>query len=149
MSADLRSRSVILGCARAHLSVSERRSHSRSDTMRRSIELRSLKLCCQVAFTVPQNSIYKPIFDKKIIEIIEAGLTKKYFQDEMDKQARAVREKSFEAVWNPLAINNLQAPILLELMMCSACMLVFCIEVLSKPMPKYSKKYIGDIIYVK
>ena len=33
MSANLRSRSVILGCARAHLSVFERRSRSCSDSM--------------------------------------------------------------------------------------------------------------------
>ena len=44
-----------------------------------------------VAFSVPYNSKYKDVFDKKIGQILEAGLIGKYIENEMDKTAKKSR----------------------------------------------------------
>ena len=66
-----------------------------------------------VAFSVPINSKYKAAFDRKLIQILEAGLPKKYFEIEMDKAAKKAKSAISKAVANPLSINHLQAPLLL------------------------------------
>ena len=82
----------------------------------------------RVAFTVPINSIYKKAFDKKMIQIIEAGLTRKYFADEMDKEARKAKSALQRTVWNSLTIHHLQAPLLILPIVHAFSVLIFCVE---------------------
>ena len=50
-----------------------------------------------VAFSVPYNSKYKDVFDKKIGQILEAGLTGKYLEIELDKVARTINSAKVES----------------------------------------------------
>jgi hypothetical protein len=81
-----------------------------------------------VAFSVPINSKYKAAFDKKIIQLVEAGLPKKYFDIEMDKAAKKARSAKSKAVANPLSINHLEAPLFLLPILLGISLLIFCIE---------------------
>ena len=53
-----------------------------------------------VAFSLSKNSIYKHQFDKKIIQLVESGLTQHYLDIENDKLAKL--EKSSVAIHNQL-----------------------------------------------
>ena len=81
-----------------------------------------------VAFSVPINSKYKAAFDKKIIQLVEAGLPKKYFDIEMDKAAKKAKSAKSKAVANPLSINHLEAPLFLLPILLGISLLIFCIE---------------------
>ena len=81
-----------------------------------------------VAFSVPINSKYKGAFDKKIIQLVEAGLPKKYFDIEMDKAAKKAKSAKSKAVANPLSINHLEAPLFLLPILLGISLLIFCIE---------------------
>ena len=81
-----------------------------------------------VAFAVPKNSKYKAPFDRKINQILEAGLPKKYIEYEMDKAAKKARSAISKAVANPLSINHLEAPLLLLPILLAFSLIVFCIE---------------------
>ena len=81
-----------------------------------------------VAFSVPINSKYKAAFDKKVIQIVEAGLPRKYFEIEMDKAAKKAKSAKSKAVANPLSLNHLEAPLFLLPIMLAVTLLVFCIE---------------------
>ena len=81
-----------------------------------------------VAFSVPINSKYKAAFDKKIIQLVEGGLPKKYFDIEMDKAAKKARSAKSKAVANPLSINHLEAPLFLLPILLGISLLIFCIE---------------------
>ena len=81
-----------------------------------------------VAFSVPINSKYKAAFDKKIIQLVEAGLPKKYFDIEMDKAAKKAKSAKSKAVANPLSINHLEAPLFLLPILLGISLLTFCIE---------------------
>lgn len=81
-----------------------------------------------VAFSVPINSKYKAAFDKKIIQLVEAGLPKKYFDIEMDKAAKKAKSSKSKAVANPLSINHLEAPLFLLPILLGISLLIFCIE---------------------
>ena len=97
----------------------------------------------RVAYPVPKNSIYKPMFDRKIKQIIEAGLTNKYFKDEMEKQAKLAAAKVSTAFWNSLQIDNLQAPLMIFPMLMGLSILTFLLEMLKQlfqKSPSPSKK---------
>ena len=81
-----------------------------------------------IAFAVPINSKYKAAFDRKLIQILEAGLPKKYFEIEMDKAAKKAKSAISKAVANPLSINHLEAPLLLLPMLLAISLIIFCIE---------------------
>lgn len=81
-----------------------------------------------VAFSVPINSKYKAVFDKKNVQILEAGLTGKYIEIEMDKIARKIKSAKSKAINTPLSIIHLRAPFLLLLILLAISLLVFCIE---------------------
>ena len=81
-----------------------------------------------VAFSVPYNSKYKDVFDKKIGQILEAGLTGKYIEIEMDKIARTIKSAKSKAINTPLSIIHLRAPLLLLPIFLAISLLVFCIE---------------------
>ena len=81
-----------------------------------------------VAFSVPINSKYKAAFDKKITQLVEAGLPKKYFDIEMDKAAKKAKSAKSKAVANPLSINHLEAPLFLLPILLGISLLIFCIE---------------------
>ena len=81
-----------------------------------------------VAFSVPINSKYKAVFDKKSVQILEAGLTGKYIEIEMDKIARKIKSAKSKAINTPLSIIHLRAPFLLLLILLAISLLVFCIE---------------------
>ena len=66
-----------------------------------------------VAFSVPYNSKYKDVFNKKIGQILEAGLTGKYKEIEMDKIARMINSAKSKAINTPLSIIHLRPPLLL------------------------------------
>ena len=81
-----------------------------------------------VAFSVPYNSKYKDVFNKKIGQILEAGLTGKYKEIEMDKIARMINSAKSKAINTPLSIIHLRPPLLLLLILLGISLLVFCIE---------------------
>ena len=81
-----------------------------------------------VAFSVPINSKYKAVFDKKNVQILEAGLTGKYIEIEMDKIARKIKSAKLKAINTPLSIIHLRAPLLLLPILLAISLLVFCIE---------------------
>ena len=81
-----------------------------------------------VAFSVPYNSKYKDVFNKKIGQILEAGLTRKYLEIELDKVARTINSAKSKAINTPLSIIHLRPPLLLLLILLGISLLVFCIE---------------------
>ena len=81
-----------------------------------------------IAFGLPINSKYKAPFDRKLNQILAAGLPKKYFENEMDKVAKKAKSAISKAVANPLSINHLEAPLLLLPILLSISLIVFCIE---------------------
>ena len=81
-----------------------------------------------VAFSVPINSKYKAVFDKKNVQILEAGLTGRYIEIEMDKIARKIKSAKSKAINTPLSIIHLRPPLLLLLILLGVSLLVFCIE---------------------
>lgn len=81
-----------------------------------------------VAFSVPINSKYKAAFDRKIIQIFEAGLPKKYYEIELDKAAKKAKSATSKAITNPLSINHLEAPLLLLPMLLAVSLITFCVE---------------------
>ena len=66
-----------------------------------------------VAFSVPINSKYKAVFDKKNVQILEAGLIGKYIENEMDKTAKKIKSATSKAIANPLSLFHLEAPLFL------------------------------------
>ena len=80
-----------------------------------------------VAFSVPINSKYKAVFDKKNVQILEAGLTGN-IEIEMDKIARKIKSAKSKAINTPLSIIHLRAPLLLLPILLGISLLVFCIE---------------------
>ena len=83
-----------------------------------------------IAFSVPINSKYKPPFDSKVMQIIEAGLVKKYFQIEMDKAAEKAKATLSRTDAEPLTLNHLQAPLYLLPMLLAVGLLVFFLELI-------------------
>ena len=81
-----------------------------------------------VAFSVPYNSKYKDVFDRKIGQILEAGLIGKYIEIEMDKIAKTIKSVKSKAINIPLSIIHLRPPSLLLLILLGISLLVFCIE---------------------
>ena len=81
-----------------------------------------------VAFTVPLNSIYKDRFDTKMSGLIEAGLTHKYFTDEIDKEAKRARSKISQVIAKPLSVLHLQGPLFIVPILLWLSLLVFCLE---------------------
>ena len=81
-----------------------------------------------VAFSVPINSKYKAVFDKKNVQILEAGLIGKYIDIEMDKIARKIKSAKSKAINTPLSIIHLRAPLLLLPILLAISLLVFCVE---------------------
>ena len=81
-----------------------------------------------IAFSVPINSKYKAVFDKKNVQILEAGLTGKYIEIEMDKIARKTKSAKSKAINTPLSIIHLGAPLVLLPVLLAISLLVFCIE---------------------
>ena len=79
------------------------------------------------------------MFDGKIQQLIEAGLTSKYFQDEMDKEARKAKSKSQTIIWQPLGIYHLQGPLMLFPILLSFSLLSFCLEFATFNRQKYNK----------
>ena len=63
--------------------------------------------------------------DKKIGSLMEAGLTKFYFDKEMDKIARIANSKVSSVRVVPLNLVHLSGPFLLWLLALSICILVF------------------------
>jgi hypothetical protein len=83
----------------------------------------------RVSFAIPKNSIYKARFDKVILQMIEGGLTKKFFNEEMDKAAKKARSTVSKAIANPLSLHHLQAPLFLLPLLILGCILAFCVEI--------------------
>ncbi len=83
-----------------------------------------------VAFSVPINSKYKPPFDRKVMQIIEAGLVKKYFQTEMDKAASKAKATLSRADAEPLTLNHLQAPLFLLPILLAFSLIAFTLELI-------------------
>ena len=81
-----------------------------------------------VAFSVPYNSKYKDVFNKKVGQILEAGLIGKYIENEMDKTAKKIKSAKSKAIANPLSLFHLEAPLLLLPILLGISLLVFCIE---------------------
>ena len=81
-----------------------------------------------VAFSVPYNSKYKDVFNMKIGQILEAGLTRKYLEIELDKVARTINSAKSKAINTPLSIIHLRPPLLLLFILLGISLLVFCIE---------------------
>ena len=81
-----------------------------------------------VAFSVPYNSKYKDVFDRKIGQILEAGLIGKYIEIEMDKIAKTIKSVKSKAINIPLSTIHLRPPLLLLLILLGISLLVFCIE---------------------
>ena len=81
-----------------------------------------------VALSVPYNSKYKDVFDKKIGQMLQAGLIGKYIEIEMDKIARVSNSAKSKTINTPLSINHLSPPLLLLSILLGISLLVFCIE---------------------
>ena len=81
-----------------------------------------------VAFTVPLNSIYKDRLDTKMSGLIEAGLTRKYFSDEIDKEHKISKAKIIQVAATPLSVLHLQGPFLLVPILLGLSFFVFCLE---------------------
>ena len=62
-----------------------------------------------VAFVLQKDSILTHQFNKKINQLVESGLTEKWMQDEFDKVAKKLAEKS-SIKFQPLFVNHLQVP---------------------------------------
>ena len=60
-----------------------------------------------VAFVLQKDSILTSQFNKKISQLVESGLTDKWMQDEFEKVAKKLSEKS-SIKFEPLLINHLQ-----------------------------------------
>ena len=74
---------------------------------------------------VPKTSIYKPMLDITMGRIVQAGLTKKYMTDELDKVAKANAETLVSlSEKQPLAFEQILGPILLTLILQAACFMV-------------------------
>ena len=84
-----------------------------------------------VAFSVPYNSKYKDVFDKKIGQILEAGLIGKYIENEMDKTAKKIKSATSKAIVIPLSLFHLEAPLILLPILLGISFFVFCIEYVS------------------
>ena len=82
-----------------------------------------------VAFSLSKNSIYKHQFDKKIIQLVESGLTQHYLDIENDKLAKL--EKSSVAILTaqPLNLESIQAFLAIFLICMGVCLFVFFLEV--------------------
>ena len=60
-----------------------------------------------VAFVLQKDSILTSQFNKKIAQLVESGLTDKWMQDEFEKVAKKLSEKS-SIKFEPLLKNHLQ-----------------------------------------
>ena len=83
----------------------------------------------RVAYAVPKDSPYKADFDRKISQMIEAGLPDKYYNDEMEKVASLARAKVSEAKAKPLTLHHLQAPLYLLPILLAVALVTFLVEV--------------------
>ena len=85
----------------------------------------------KIAFAVQKNSIYKEAFNKKMLQLIESGLTKKYLIDEKEKIGKEAKwhwTDDFKDVQS-LKVDHMNAIfILFVILLCSSC-LCFAFEI--------------------
>ena len=77
------------------------------------------------------QSIYKQTMDTKIESLIEAGLTKHYFDKEMDKIARIANSKVSSVKVIPLSLLHLSGPFMAWAFMLLISTLVFLHELVT------------------
>ena len=82
-----------------------------------------------VAFSLTKNSIYKYQFDKKIITLVESGLTHHYLDIENDKLAKLEKSSMSKLTAHPLTLESLQAFFAIFLICMGVSIFVFFLEV--------------------
>ena len=84
----------------------------------------------KIAFAITKNSIYKKEFNKKMLQLIESGLTKKYLIDEKDKIGKEAKSDNFGDV-QALKLDHMNAIVALILLLLGFCCLCFAFEILT------------------
>ena len=82
-----------------------------------------------VAFSLSKNSIYKHQFDKKIIALVESGLTQQYLNIENDKLAKLEKSSVAKLTAQLLNVESLQAFFAIFLICMGVSLFVFFLEV--------------------
>ena len=85
----------------------------------------------KIAFAITKNSIYKKKFNKKMLQLIESGLTKKYLIDEKEKigkEAKLHWSDDFGDV-QALKLGHMNAIVALILILLGFCCLCFAFEI--------------------
>ena len=82
-----------------------------------------------VAFSLSKNSIYKYQFDKKIITLVESGLTQHYLDIENDKLAKLEKSSVSKLTAHPINLASLQAFFAIFLICMGVSIFVFFLEV--------------------
>ena len=91
------------------------------------------------------SSIYKQTMDKKIGSLMEAGLTKFYFDKEMDKIARIANSKVSSVRVVPLSLVHLSGPFFLWIFALLICILVFLHELMTNFRAKLRQRALDSI----
>ena len=82
-----------------------------------------------VAIALSKNSIYKQQFDKKLIALVESGLSQHYLNVENDKLAKLEKASISKVIVEPLNFEAVHAIIVIFLICLGLCKVIFFLEV--------------------
>ena len=82
-----------------------------------------------VAMSLTKNSIYKHQFDKKLLALVESGLSQHYLNIENDKLAKLDEASTTKIIVEPLNFEAVHAIIVIFLICLGLCIVTFFLEV--------------------
>ena len=82
-----------------------------------------------VAMSLSKNSIYKQQFDKKLLSLVESGLSQHYLNVENDKLAKLEKASIRKIIVEPLSFEAVHAIIVIFLISLGLCLFTFLLEV--------------------
>ena len=82
-----------------------------------------------VAMSLTKNSIYKHQFDKKLLALVESGLSQHYLNIENDKLAKLDEASTTKIIVEPLNFDAVHAIIVIFLICLGLCIVTFFLEV--------------------